>query len=54
MRLALIALALLLTVAAPAAAAPSLVKVGDFTQPVHVASPPKDPRRLRGRAAPAW
>jgi glucose/arabinose dehydrogenase len=44
MRAALIALALLLTAAAPAAAAPRLVKIGDFSQPVHVASPPDDPR----------
>jgi len=44
MRVALIAVALMLTVAAPAAAAPALVKIGDFTQPVHVASPPNDPR----------
>jgi glucose/arabinose dehydrogenase len=44
MRAALIALALLLAAAAPAAAAPRLVKIGDFSQPVHVASPPDDPR----------
>jgi Glucose / Sorbosone dehydrogenase len=44
MRLALIALALLLTVVAPAAAAPSLVKVGDFAEPLYITSPPKDPR----------
>jgi hypothetical protein len=44
MRIALIALALLLAAAAPAAAAPRFVKLGDFSQPVHVASPPKDPR----------
>jgi glucose/arabinose dehydrogenase len=44
MRAALIAVALLLAAAAPAAAAPALVKIGDFSQPVHVASPPNDPR----------
>ena len=44
MRAALIAVALLLVAAAPAAAAPALVKIGDFSQPVHVASPPNDPR----------
>jgi hypothetical protein len=44
MRAALIAVALLLAGAAPAAAAPALVKIGDFSQPVYVASPPNDPR----------
>jgi Glucose / Sorbosone dehydrogenase len=44
MRAVLLGLALALAVAAPAAAAPSLVKIGDFSQPVHVASPPNDPR----------
>jgi hypothetical protein len=44
MRVALLAVALLLLTAAPAAAAPELVKLGDFTDPVHVASPPDDPR----------
>jgi hypothetical protein len=33
-----------LVCAAPASAAPELVKIGDFTAPVHVASPPNDPR----------
>ncbi|MET0685934.1 MAG: PQQ-dependent sugar dehydrogenase [Solirubrobacteraceae bacterium] len=41
------AVAVLLAVApAGAAAAPSLVKVGDFTQPVHVAGPPGDASRV--------
>jgi hypothetical protein len=44
MRAALLAVALLLVAAAPASAAPELVKLGDFTDPVHVASPPGDPR----------
>ena len=44
MRAALLAVALVLLVAAPASAAPELVKLGDFTEPVHVASPPGDPR----------
>jgi hypothetical protein len=44
MRAALLAAALLLLAATPAAAAPELVKLGDFTDPVHVASPPNDPR----------
>ena len=44
MRALLLAVALLLLAAAPAAAAPELVKLGDFTDPVHVASPPNDPR----------
>ena len=44
MRAALLAVALLLLSAAPASAAPELVKLGDFTDPVHVASPPGDPR----------
>jgi Glucose / Sorbosone dehydrogenase len=43
-RTALLALAVALATAAPANAAPRLVKVGDFSQPVHVASPPNDPR----------
>jgi hypothetical protein len=38
------ALTLALLSAAPAAAAPSLVKVGDFSAPVHVAAAPGDPR----------
>jgi Glucose / Sorbosone dehydrogenase len=44
MRAALIAAAVLLFAAAPAAAAPTLVSLGSFSQPVHVASPPQDPR----------
>jgi hypothetical protein len=44
MRATLLATALVLFAAAPASAAPELVKVGDFTAPVHVASPPQDPR----------
>lgn len=44
MRAALLGVALALALAAPAAAAPSLVKIGDFSEPVHIASPPKDPR----------
>jgi hypothetical protein len=44
MRAALLAAALVLLSAAPASAAPELVKLGDFTDPVHVASPPNDPR----------
>ena len=44
MRAALAAAVLMLVAAAPAAAAPQLVKIGDFTDPVHVASPPNDPR----------
>lgn len=44
MRAALLAAVLLALGAAPAAAAPGLVKVGDFTAPVHIASPPNDPR----------
>jgi Glucose / Sorbosone dehydrogenase len=39
------AVALALWCAAPAAAAaPELVRIGDFDEPVHVASPPNDPR----------
>ena len=34
----------MLLAAAPASAAPELVKLGDFTVAVHVASPPQDPR----------
>jgi hypothetical protein len=44
MRAALLAAALVLVVAAPASAAPGLVKLGDFTDPVHIASPPSDER----------
>src|ERR1044072_3837255 len=44
MRALLLGIALAAILATPASAAPSLVKVGDFTQPVHVASPPNDPR----------
>jgi Glucose / Sorbosone dehydrogenase len=43
-RAAPLALALVLLCAAPAAAAPTLVKIGDFAAPVHVASPPGDSR----------
>jgi hypothetical protein len=46
MRPGLVAAALVLLCAAPAAAAPELVKVGDFAAPVHVAAPPQDPRVL--------
>jgi hypothetical protein len=41
-RIALVTAAVVLAVAAPAAAAPELVKIGDFDQPVHIASPPED------------
>ena len=44
MRAVLLAVALALAAAAPASAAPELVKLGDFQAPVHVASPPNDPR----------
>jgi Glucose / Sorbosone dehydrogenase len=44
MRVALLAVALMLVAAAPASGAPELVKLGDFSDPVHVASPPNDPR----------
>ena len=44
MRAALLAAALVLASAAPASAAPELVKLGDFQSPVHVASPPDDDR----------
>jgi Glucose / Sorbosone dehydrogenase len=44
MRAALLAAALVLVCAAPASAAPELVKLGDFQSPVHVASPPNDDR----------
>jgi hypothetical protein len=44
LRAALAAFALALAMAAPAAAAPQLVQIGDFSQPVHVASPPGDSR----------
>jgi len=44
MRAALLAAALALLAAAPASAAPELVKLGDFQSPVHVASPPNDDR----------
>ena len=41
----LLAAVVLLVAARPAAAAaPELVRIGDFTQPVHVASPPNDAR----------
>ena len=44
MRALLLGAALALLAAAPASAAPEPVKIGDFTAPVHVASPPQDPR----------
>ena len=44
MRAALLGLALTLALAAPAAAAPSLVKIGDFDRPLYVTSPPNDAR----------
>ena len=44
MRAVLLGLALTLALAAPAAAAPSLVKVGDFDRPLYVTSPPNDAR----------
>ena len=44
MRAGLLAVAFLLLATAPASAAPELVKLGDFSKPVHVASPPNDPR----------
>jgi glucose/arabinose dehydrogenase len=44
MRAALLAAAILLLSAAPAVAAPELVKLGDFDDPVHVATPPGDQR----------
>src|SRR4051812_39776044 len=40
MRVGLLTFALLLALAAPAAAAPQLVSMGTFDQPVYVASPP--------------
>ncbi|HWM08658.1 MAG TPA: PQQ-dependent sugar dehydrogenase [Solirubrobacteraceae bacterium] len=44
MRAGLLAATILLLAAAPASAAPALVKLGDFSDPVHVASPPLDSR----------
>jgi Glucose / Sorbosone dehydrogenase len=44
MRALALAVAVLALTAAPAAAAPELVPLGSFTDPVHVASPPNDPR----------
>ena len=44
MRALLLGAALALLAAAPASAAPELVKLGDFTDPLHVTSPPDDPR----------
>jgi hypothetical protein len=44
MRAWLPAVAFLLLAAAPASAAPQLVEIGRFNAPVHVASPPNDPR----------
>jgi Glucose / Sorbosone dehydrogenase len=42
----LLTLLFLLAFAAPAAAAPSLAKLGDFAQPTYAASPPADPSRV--------
>jgi len=42
MRAVLLALGVLLIAAAPAAAAPRLVKIGDFDRPLYVTSPPGD------------
>jgi hypothetical protein len=42
MRALLLGLAVALVAAAPAAAAPKLVKLGDFDEPVYVTSPPRD------------
>ena len=42
MRALLLGLAVALLAAAPAAAAPQLVKIGDFDRPLYVASPPRD------------
>ena len=42
MRAILLALGVLLVAAAPAAAAPRLVKIGDFDRPLYVTSPPGD------------
>jgi hypothetical protein len=44
MRAALLAAVLVLVGAAPASAAPELIKLDDFQSPVHVASPPNDDR----------
>jgi hypothetical protein len=44
MRAALAGLALTLALTAPASAAPSLVKIGDFDRPLYVTSPPNDAR----------
>ena len=44
MRPILLGLALALFLAAPAAAAPRLVPIGDFDQPVYVATPPDNSR----------
>jgi glucose/arabinose dehydrogenase len=44
MRALVAAIAAVLATAAPAAAAPQLVPVGDFASPVYVTSPPQDPR----------
>jgi glucose/sorbosone dehydrogenase len=45
-RAILVAVVLAVLAAAPAAAAPTLVPVGNFAQPVHVAAPPGDAARL--------
>jgi hypothetical protein len=44
MRSVLLGVALALVAAAPAAAAPQLVKIGDFDMPMYVTSPPGDPQ----------
>ena len=46
MRAALVAAVLLLAAPAGAAAAPALVPVGEFSDPVALAAPPRDPSRL--------
>jgi hypothetical protein len=43
---AVLTLTLLLVLAAPASAAPSLAKLGDFKQPTYATSPPGDPSRV--------
>ena len=53
MRAALLAAVLVLVAAAPASAAPELVKLGDFQSPVHVASPPNDDRASSWSSRPA-
>jgi glucose/arabinose dehydrogenase len=46
MRWVLVGLVVVLVAAPPARAAPSLVELGDFDMPVHVASPPGDASRV--------